>query len=67
VALSKEDKKRFLPDLIPNNTIMEVIRRDKKGNVVMKVMTHGEFKSMEKQKGFHYQEFQRFFSQFHLK
>ncbi len=64
MALSKEDKKRFLPDLLPESTIVEVIRRDKDGNVVMKIMSHGEFKKMDKQKGFHYQEFQKGFSQF---
>lgn len=64
--MADPDKKKYVPDLLPAGTIVEVIRRDAKGNVVKKEMTHGEFKRMEKQKGFHYQEFQKGFSAFKI-
>lgn len=65
--MAKQDNRKYVPDLLPPGTIVEVIRRDAEGNVVMKEMTHGDFKKMEKQKGFRYQEFQKGFSQFNVK
>jgi len=60
-------KRVSVVDLLSDDTVVEVIRRDKLGNVVKKIMTHGDFKTMEKQNGCHYQEFQIGFSQFNLK
>lgn len=62
-------KPTFTTDLIPNSVIMEVCKFKKKSGtfVGMKLMSHGDFKSMEKQKAFRYQEFEKGFSQFHLK
>ena len=67
--MAKQNTKKYLPDLIPPTTIMEVVKfNSKTGEFVgMKVMSHGEFKSMVKQKGFRYQEFQSGFSQFNIK
>lgn len=62
-------KPTFTTDLIPNNTIMEVCKFEKKTGkfVGMKIMSHGDFKNMEKQLGFRYQEFQKRYSQFKIK
>ena len=67
--MAKQDKSKYAPDLIPPTTIMEVVKykRDTGEYVGLKLMNHGDFKSMEKQKGFRYQEFQKGFAQFHLK
>jgi hypothetical protein len=64
MALTKEQKKRFLPDLLPINTIIEVIRVDKDGNFVKKEMTFGEFKGIKKRKDFSYIAYQKGFSMF---
>jgi hypothetical protein len=67
--MAKQDKSKYLPDLIPASAIMDVVKYDIKtgGYVGMKTMSHGDFKSMEKQKGFRYQEFQKGYAQYHLK
>lgn len=59
-------KPTFTTDLIPNNEIMEVCKFEQKSGkfVGIKLMPHGDFKSMEKQKGFRYQEYQKGYSQF---
>lgn len=59
-------KPAFTTDLITNNEIMEVCKFEQKSGkfVGMKLMSHGDFKAMEKQKGFRYQEFQKGYSQF---
>ena len=64
--MAKQDKSKYIPDLIPASAIMEVVKYNQKTGefVGMKVMTHNEFKNMDKQKGFRYQEFQKGFSQF---
>ena len=62
MALNKEAKKRVLPDLLPDSTVVEVIRRGSDGSVVKKIMKHGDFKVMVRQSGYHYQEFQLGFS-----
>lgn len=56
----------FTTDLIPNNEIMEVCKFEQKSGkfVGMKMMSHGDFKSMKKQKDFRYQEYQKGYSQF---
>jgi len=63
-----DEKKKYIPDLIPANTIMEVVKYNQKTGefVGMKLMSHGDFKSMIKQKGFRYQEFQKNISQYKL-
>jgi hypothetical protein len=67
--MAKQDKIKYTPDLIPASHIMEVVKfkRDSGEYVGMKLMPHGDFKSMVKQKGFRYQEFAKGFSQYHLK
>lgn len=64
--MAKQDTKKYLPDLIPINAIMEVVKfNSKTGEFIgLKLMSHGDFKNMVKQKGFRYQEFQRGYSQF---
>ena len=64
--MATPDKKKYAPDLIPPTTMMEVVKfNSRTGEFIgMKVMSHGEFKSMVKQPSFRYQEFQRGFSQF---
>lgn len=65
----KQDTKKYIPDLLPAGTIVEVVKYNKKTGefIGMKLMSHGDFKNMVKQKGFRYQEFQKGVSQFHLK
>lgn len=67
--MAKQDKSKYAPDLIPASVMMEVVKyKARSGEFVgMKVMNHGDFKSMVKQKGFRYQEFQKGVSQYHLK
>jgi hypothetical protein len=67
--LAKQDTKKYAPDLIPASHIMEVVKYNKKTGefVGMKLLGHGDFKNMVKQKGFRYQEFAKGFSQYHLK
>jgi len=67
--LANQDKKKYIPDLLPSGTIVEVVKYNRRtGDFVgMKLMSHGDFKNMEKQKGFRYQEYQKGFSQYHLK
>lgn len=67
--MAQVDKKKFLPDLLPAGTIVEVVKYNRKNGefVGLKLMTHGEAKRMEKQKGFRYQEFMKGFSQFNKK
>lgn len=64
--MAQPDKKKYIPDLLPAGTIVEVVKYDiKTGEYVgAKLMTHGEAKKMEKQVGFRYQEFQKNFSQY---
>ena len=59
-------KPTFTTDLIPNSVIMEVCKFEQKSGkfVGMKLMSLGDFKSMEKQKGFRYQEYQKGYSMF---
>jgi len=48
--------------------MMDVVKFDSKTGefVGLKLMTHGDFKKMERQKGFRYQEYMKGFSQFKL-
>jgi len=64
--MATPDKKKYAPDLIPPTTMMEVVKfNSRTGEFVgLKIMSHGDFKNMVKQKGFRYQEFQSGFSQF---
>ena len=57
-------KPTFTTDLIPNNTIIEVLAIDKLGKVVKKKMTFSEWKSIKRKKGFIYKAYQLGFSQF---
>jgi len=58
--------KKHITDFIQPDSIMEVVKyRIRSGEFVgMRIMTHSNFKNMEKQKGFRYQEFQKGFSQY---
>jgi len=62
-------KQNYTPDLIPASAIMEVVKYNiRTGEFIgMKLMSHGDFKNMVKQKGYRYQEFQKGASQYHLK
>jgi len=61
-------KPTFVVDLLPANTIVEVVKLDLKGEFVgIKEMDYGDWKKMTRQKGFIYRAFQKNFSQFHLK
>jgi len=66
--MAKQDKSKYAPDLLPANTVVEVVKYDKKTGeyVGMKLLSHGDFKNMVKQKGYRYQEFQKGVSQYHL-
>ncbi len=63
------DKKKYAPDLIPPTTIMEVVKFNSRSGefIGLKLMSHGDFKAMVKQKGFRYQEYQKGFSQYNKK
>lgn len=58
--------KKYIPDLLPLGTIVEVVKfNGKTGEFVgKKSMSHGDFKKMDRQKGFVYKSFQLGFSQF---
>ena len=56
---------KFSPDLLPANTVVEVVKLDKKGEFVgMKLMSFGDWKQMTRQPGFDYRAFQKGFSKF---
>ena len=58
-------KPAFIADLLPSNTIVEVVKLDLKGNFVgKKDMEYGQWKKMTKQSGFIYRAYQKKFSQF---
>jgi hypothetical protein len=67
--MAKQDTKKYLPDLIPPTTMMDVVKfNSRTGEFVgLKLMSHGDFKKMDRQKGVRYQEFQKGFSQFKKK
>jgi len=67
--MAKQDKSKYAPDLIPASHIMEVVKYNKKTGefIGMKLLSHGDFKNMVKQKGYRYQEFQKGASQYNLK
>ena len=55
----------YNPDLLPSNTVVEVVKLDKKGEFVgMKLMSFGDWKQMARQPGFDYRAFQKGFSKF---
>lgn len=58
---------KFSPDMLPAATMVEVIRTDKNGESVKKVMKYGEWRVLVKQPGFVYRAYQIGFSQFNLK
>lgn len=64
MAQSKEDKKRFIPDLLPTNTRIEVVKIAKDGTSEKKEMDFGDYKAMKKQAGFTYRAYALGFSQF---
>jgi hypothetical protein len=64
--LAKQAAKKYVPDFLPLGTVVEVAKFNMKTGefVGLKLMTHGEFKSMVKQPSFRYQEYQKGFSQY---
>lgn len=62
----QNNAKKYVPDLIPPTTMMDVVKfNSRTGEFVgLKLMSHGDFKKMDRQKGFRYQEFQRGFSSY---
>jgi hypothetical protein len=64
MAQSKEQKQRFIPDLLPSGTIIEVVKIAPDGSSKKREMTFGEFKALKKQKGFTYRSYQSGVSQF---
>lgn len=67
MAQSKEDRKRFLPDLLPANTIVEIIKISPDGTAEKREMLYSEWKIMKKQPNFTYRAYQKGVSQFKLK
>ena len=67
--MAKQETKKYVPDLLPAGTIVDVVKFDRKSGdfIGLKSMTHGDFKAMERQKGFRYQEFQKGFSSYQNK
>lgn len=56
---------KFSPDLLADTTTVEVVKLDKNGEFVgMKLMSFGQWKSMEKQSGYIYRAYQKGFSKF---
>jgi hypothetical protein len=66
--MAKQESKKYIPDLLPPGTMVEVAKFDRVNGefVGLKAMSHGDFKKMEKQKGFRYQEYQKNFSSFKI-
>ena len=64
--MAAPDKKKYIPDLLPPGTIVEVAKFDRETGefIGLKVMSHGDFKSKKKKKGFRYQEYQKGLSSF---
>ena len=51
--MAKQDNRKYIPDLLPSSTIVEIVKTDKKGEFVgIKEMEYGLWKKMEKQAGF---------------
>lgn len=65
MALTKEQKQRFIPDLLPAGTIIEVVKIASDGSCQKKEMTFGDWKTMKKQPGFVYRAYKLGVSQFH--
>ena len=63
--MAKQDNRKYIPDLLPSSTIVEIVKTDKKGEFLgIKEMEYGLWKKMEKQVGFFYRCYQRGYSQF---
>jgi len=66
--LAQPDKKKYIPDLLPTGTIVDVVKTDKDGEFSgLKSMLYGEWKKLVKQPGFVYRAYQKGFSQFNKK
>lgn len=61
-----EAQKKYIPDLLASNILVEVIKIDREGGAVKKDMEYGVWKGLKKQKGFTYRAYQKGFSQFCL-
>ena len=58
--MAKVDNRKFIPDLLPAGTEIDVVKFDEKGDFAgIKSMPYGEWKKMEKQKGFTYRAYQK--------
>ena len=67
MAQSKEEKKRYIPDLLASNVLVEVIKIWPDGTAEKREMLYGDWKSMKKQPNFTYRCYQKGVSQFLLK
>ena len=66
--MAKLDNRKYIPDLLPQATIVEVVKLDKQGEFVgIKEISYKEWKVMEKQSGFIYRCFQKGYSKFKTK
>lgn len=63
---AKRGNPNFTPDLLPKETMIEVIKTDKNGKAWKKQMKYGDWKSMKKQPGFVYRAYQIGVSQYKL-
>jgi len=59
-----EAQKKYIPDLLAPDTIVEVVKIDREGGAIKKEMEYGKWKLLKKQKGFTYRAYQKGFSQF---
>lgn len=59
--------KKFIPDLLPGNIIIEVVKIHKDGSAEKKEMEYRVWKEMKKQKDFTYRAYQKGISSFNLK
>jgi len=58
--LAKQDTKKYLPDLLPAGTTVDIVKFDLKMEFVgLKSMLYGDWKKMKKQAGFTYRAYQQ--------
>jgi hypothetical protein len=61
----QNNAKKYVPDLLPAGTIVDVVKIDNNGDFVgLKSMNYGDWKNMKKQAGFTYKAYQKGFSSY---
>lgn len=66
--MAKKGNSKYIPDLLPSGTTIEVVKISKKGEVIgIKEMQYGEWKKMTKQVGFTYRAYQKGHHSFKVK